>query len=305
MRKIILILGWMVLTNSIFGEEKKNAYEVYQQQKEKGVIKSTTTVDIYEELERYMRKASRPLGGTGRLTPEEKKRRNELLEQVDKKRYQLLVEKIEKEEREEERKKLMSCVEKNIKKLKKGFNEKTLGYAGEFTILDLGRAGDSRAVPILTKILLEYDINDKGTPNKAASWEVRKCVAEALGSIGDLSAIPSLRKAYEKEKDIKIRSNCFNAIVNIRMIMLGYKPWMYPIPEEEKPMVRKVLTELLNDKDEIVRYGAVMRYWSWLNPENVEKEKILSIIREISQSADDTEIQRKAINFLEKIEMNK
>ena len=205
---------------------------------------------------------------------------------------------------EEERlKKYVPYVEKNIKKLEKAFKEKTLGYGFEYTILDLSRAGDPRAVPILTKILLEYDLKDKGTPEKSPSSSVRRAAAHALGVIGDESAIPALREAYEKEKNKKVRNEITYAIFRIKLGLLGYKVWVLPIPEGDKSTVKKFLAELINDDDELVRYSAAWAYLTWFQSgisEN-EKKEILSVFKSLKANSKDQFLRGKAKKSIKKI----
>jgi len=193
---------------------------------------------------------------------------------------------------EEERlKKYVPYVEKNIKKLEKAFKEKTLGY------------GDPRAVPILTKILLEYDLKDKGTPEKSPSSSVRRAAAHALGVIGDESAIPALKKAYEKEKNKKVQNEITYAIFRIKLGLLGYKVWVLPIPEGDKSTVKKFLAELINDDDELVRYSAAWAYLTWFQSgiSESEKKEILSVFKSLKANSKDQFLRGKAKKSIKKI----
>lgn len=84
-----------------------------------------------------------------------------------------------------------------IEKTKKKMADETLCPIGQddYTIDDLGKARDSRAVPVLIDILKNY------RTTKADSVDARVGAAKALGWIGDKSAIPVLKDAMNEESD--------------------------------------------------------------------------------------------------------
>ncbi|MBA3064964.1 HEAT repeat domain-containing protein [bacterium] len=113
---------------------------------------------------------------------------------------QLSQKELEKQMEEDMIRKYRPKVEENVKKLEDLFEKKELYDArAEFTILDLARARDARAVPILAKILLEYKLDDERTIDRLPSAEVRKMAANAIGMIGDKSAILVLKEALGDE----------------------------------------------------------------------------------------------------------
>ncbi|MBA3065776.1 HEAT repeat domain-containing protein [bacterium] len=262
---------------------------------ERGRLQKLSQAD-YTELEELMRKESRWLG-KGELTPDERKRKIELCKNADEKLYKLNTKIMA----EETIKKYRPEVEKNIEKLKENFDKKVLGNEEVYEFKELALARDKRAVPILTKILLEYDLKNEGEPNKLPSAEMRKLAANALGTIGDESSIPLLEKAYEKEEDKTVKGNILYAIFETKLAKLGYRVWVIPVPKNEKSIAKKCLLKILNDVDERMRYCAAWSYLSWLRPEDKDRKKILNIFKDLSNNANDIYIKEESKNSLRKL----
>jgi hypothetical protein len=97
-------------------------------------------------------------------------------------------------------------VPKNIEHIQKGLQDHSLYPMDteDMSVEDLGYARDSRAVPVLVQVL-------KGYPLVIA----RAKAAEALGRIGDKSAIPDLENALT-DKDYQVRLAAATALVDLR-----------------------------------------------------------------------------------------
>ncbi|MCD4812975.1 HEAT repeat domain-containing protein [bacterium] len=90
-------------------------------------------------------------------------------------------------------------VEANIQRVEEGLASTEVRC--DRAILNLARAKDPKAVPILSKFILQDD----------CAYD-RKTAAEALQAIGDPIAIPALEAALE-DKDYRVRVNAASALV--------------------------------------------------------------------------------------------
>lgn len=220
----------------------------------------------------------------------------------------------------------LPAVEANIKKLEKGFKEKTLGYGFEFTISDLSRAGDSRAVPILTKILLEYDLQDKRTRDKSSSADVREAAARALGMIGDESAIPALRKAITNELDLNVKMASIEALgeaaeediisflreilndENEQKIRVGCHFAIFQIKLKQKKNTNikgkeiQAYKELSKDEDDWVKFYAawkIVTKQDFLYPDERDIKEAIFVLQELSTNSEDKSLRKSSDRIME------
>lgn len=111
---------------------------------------------------------------------------------------QLTQEELERKMVEDDKRKLGPQVPKLMERIKMHMESGTLCPKDheDMDIVYLGRARDTKAVPLLIEILKNYH-----NPN-ARSDEARASAAQSLGWIGDKSAISSLKEVLETDKSI-------------------------------------------------------------------------------------------------------
>ncbi|MFC1512656.1 HEAT repeat domain-containing protein, partial [bacterium] len=129
----------------------------------------------------------------------------------------------------------------NIEHITEMFNIKQLGTEEDLAFMALATAGDERAVPILSKILLEYTepVGERDPISLPAEVQARKDAAQYLGEIGDDSVIPALKQAALKDKNAEVRKSALFSLKSIA---------------QQDSL--ETLKQALNDPDEKVRSTA-------------------------------------------------
>jgi HEAT repeat protein len=110
----------------------------------------------------------------------------------------------------------------NIKFLRESIDTKELGTGEDLSIGELGMAKDKRAVPILCEILTQYTEpvqkpEDRGADGTMDGADyMRMDAAQALGDIGDKSAIPALIKASIEDKNKEVRESALGSYASLK-----------------------------------------------------------------------------------------
>jgi HEAT repeat protein len=110
----------------------------------------------------------------------------------------------------------------NIKHLREAIDTKELGKAEDLTVGELGTAKDKRGVPILCEILTQYTEpvqkpEDRGADGTMDGADyMRMDAADALGEIGDKSAIPALIKASIEDKNERVREHAIGVYSSLK-----------------------------------------------------------------------------------------
>ncbi len=158
---------------------------------------------------------------------------------------------------------------------------------GETVTQELGFARDKRAIPILTKVLLEYTTTQVRNPLVTPA-EIRVDAARSLGMIGDESAIPALKNVCENDGDRGMRGSAGSAILRIKLMSSGYKVWVYPIPEDDQTEVEGILDTLMEDTEDIIRSKAAYYLLAplyGLNPDDEERQTALNVLNDVAKNA--------------------
>jgi HEAT repeat protein len=110
----------------------------------------------------------------------------------------------------------------NLKSLRESIDTKELGTGDDPVISELAMAKDKRAVPILCEVLTKYtepvqkpeDRGNEGTMDGADHFRMQ--AADALGDIGDKSAIPALIKASIEDKNKEVRESALGSYASLK-----------------------------------------------------------------------------------------
>lgn len=195
---------------------------------------------------------------------------------------------------------LSNRIDTGIKKLEDQLAKKKI--RGEFIIADLGLPGNAKAIPILSKILLEYKLKEEYQLEEIPvpkSVDIRSDAAWSLGAIGE-ETIPVLIKAYETDTNKKVRGAARGAIFKMKLSKL-YAVKVLPIPKSDVSQVKEVLNILMKDKDDNVKYCAasfllnpvVTKNFNFKSQGN-EKQKAIDIIQDIANNAENKYLRKDA-----------
>ncbi|MEW6609321.1 MAG: HEAT repeat domain-containing protein, partial [bacterium] len=177
-------------------------------------------------------------------------------------------------------------IPKIIEEIKRKMKNETLYPLDheDMSIFYVGVSRDPKAIPVLIEVLKNYK-----TP-KARSTEARRDAAEALGRIGDKSAIPALIEALE-DRDILVRSEVARVLVE-----LGEKTKPLPIlislaKGENMDEWSIDLSGYGNFTDDTLKRNInktknSIRYSALGSLERIGNEKAILVIKELSKDED-------------------
>ncbi|MEW6621340.1 MAG: HEAT repeat domain-containing protein [bacterium] len=281
MFKVKKVLGFLVVLSMVIGGGTVLQAMGGEPAKEKSQVKETT-------LEEQGKNESKIVDRQKAL----EKRRAEIREKL---REECRMEGVSKEKIEKEVEFRLGLIEdkvdlleipKIIKEIKTKMKEETLYPLTheDMSITYVGLSRDPKAIPVLIEVLKNYKTTG------ARSAEARRDSAEALGQIGNKSAIPSLIEALE-DKDILVCSTVAKVLV-----ALGEKtkslPVLISLAKGENMDKWSIDLSGYGDftsdelKKVIDKTKKTIRYKALRDLGEIGNEKAISVIKELSKDED-------------------